>query len=150
MDKLKEYEATGLTPHQIERMKARLPLRCWTDETTDKISIFNVSVDRLIELAKADRENKIVILPCAIGDTVYYLYEHEDEIFTGKCKSCDTDYNEYDMCWHSKYEWRIMPYKVNKTFLYLHGQEFGKTVFLTIEEAENAINEKNCKVKNYG
>lgn len=31
----------------------------------------NLSVDRLIEIAKAEKEGRLVVLPCAVGDTVY-------------------------------------------------------------------------------
>ena len=32
---------------------------------------FGVSAERLVELAKADREGRCVVLPCKVGDPVY-------------------------------------------------------------------------------
>ena len=67
--RLAAYEDTGLTPEQIEQVKARLPLHNWTEETPDKISIFGVQVSRLKELAQADKEGRV--LQYAPGDTVH-------------------------------------------------------------------------------
>ena len=54
--RLAEYEDTGLTPQEIEQMKARMPLHRWAGESPDKMSIFGVSVAKIIELT--DEEKK--------------------------------------------------------------------------------------------
>lgn len=55
-NRLKAYEDTGLTPEQIDVIK---PL------------IFTaIPIKRMLELAKADRENRVEILPCP-GDVLY-------------------------------------------------------------------------------
>ena len=59
---LAEYENTGLTPKDIEQMKARMPLHQWADENPDKMSIFGVTVSKIMELAKAEKEGRLVIL----------------------------------------------------------------------------------------
>ena len=95
--------------------------------------------ERLIELiANADSymqepfadyllENNVVALPCKVGDTVYYIYNNT-----------------------------IIEYQVNTIIIYKYSQrivvwgrspyfefsDFGKTVFLTHEEAEKALEEK--------
>lgn len=58
---LAEYENTGLTPQEIEQMKARMPLHQWAGESPDKMSIFGVPVSRIIELTKADKQGRIQI-----------------------------------------------------------------------------------------
>ena len=58
---LAAYEDTGLTPQEIEQMKARMPLHKWAGESPDKMSIFGVPVSRIIELTKADKEGRIQI-----------------------------------------------------------------------------------------
>lgn len=60
--KLAEYENTGLTPQEIEQMKARMPLRYWAGESPDKMSIFGVTVSKIMELAKAEKEGRLAIL----------------------------------------------------------------------------------------
>lgn len=61
VDTLAEYENTGLTPQEIEQMKARMPLHLWAGESPDKMSIFGVPVSRIIELTKADKQGRIQI-----------------------------------------------------------------------------------------
>lgn len=55
LNRLADYEDTGLTPQEIEQMKARLPLKCWAGESPDKMSIFGVSVAKIIELTNAEK-----------------------------------------------------------------------------------------------
>lgn len=59
--KLAEYEDTGLTPQEIEQMKARMPLHQWAGESSEKMSIFGVPVSKIIELANADKQGRLVI-----------------------------------------------------------------------------------------
>ena len=60
-NRLVEYEDTGLTPQEIEQMKARMPLHQWAGESPDKMSIFGVTVSKIMELAKAEKEGRLVI-----------------------------------------------------------------------------------------
>ena len=86
-----------------------------------------VPFDRLLELADADRAGRLVVLPCKVGDAVYWL--HNDVIT----------------------ECRVHRVQMNRTGLFIclkskvsHGAFrvdicLGKTVFLTREEAEAAL-----------
>lgn len=56
IDKLGQYEDTGLTPQEIEQMKARMPLHQWAGESPDKMSIFGVTVSKIMELAEAEKQ----------------------------------------------------------------------------------------------
>lgn len=58
---LAEYEDTGLTPQEIEQMKARMPLHKWAGESPEKISIFGVSVKKIMEWAEAEKQGRLVI-----------------------------------------------------------------------------------------
>ena len=60
--KLAEYENTGLTPKDIEQMKARMPLHQWAGESPDKMSIFGVPVSRIMELTEAEKQGRLVVL----------------------------------------------------------------------------------------
>lgn len=79
-------------------------------------------VDRLRELAHADREGRCVVLPCKIGDTVYSI-RHER-----------VPDDEYRMSFHT--EMRI----ISQKFGLIHADCIGKSVFLTREQAEAALN----------
>lgn len=52
LNRLAEYEETGLTPSDIEQMKARMPLHQWAGESSNKMSIFSIPVKTLMELAE--------------------------------------------------------------------------------------------------
>lgn len=97
---LAKYENTGLTPKDIEQMKARMPLHQWAGESPDKMSIFGVPVSRIIELTKADKEGRLLVLsvedihPCRGCNTGWGSISSEG------CTSCEEtcirlrEYNE--------------------------------------------------------
>ena len=84
-DRLAAYEDTGLEPEEIEKAM---------DIVKSAVSAFeDFGVDRLAELAQADREGRCLVLPRKIGDSVWRLYG--DCYFPGechakrKCKNCE-------------------------------------------------------------
>ena len=91
-------------------------------------STMQASPPRLRELAQADREGRIVTLPCKVGDTVF-------EIAKGL----------------SIYKAGLYPYVYEHTateiniFNWLRYGDFGKTVFLTRAEAEAALAKQQGK-----
>lgn len=101
-ERLKAYEDTGLTP------------------------------ERCAELAKADKEGRLVVLPCKVGDTVYLIYQERVieciaefinmGVFSGNRVVTCTQTDRAD--------------QYGAVF-----EAFGKTVFLTNEEAEQALKE---------
>ena len=88
-NRLAEYEDTGLTPQEIEQMKARMPLHQWAGESPDKMSIFGVTVSKIMELANAEKEGRLVILtvqdihPCRNCNTGWGSISSEG------CHSCE-------------------------------------------------------------
>ena len=98
--------------------------------------------DRLRELAEADKDGRVVELPCKVGDTVYMI----ERIFDIDNGVCD------EICAR-----KVIGHggnNLNKLWLvgsggicnaYIFVSEFGKTVFLTREEAERAIQEMEGK-----
>ena len=78
-------------------------------------------LDRLREIAEAERDGRCVVLPCKFGDTVYSI-RHE--------RVPDDDYR---MSFHI--EMRI----VSQKFGLIHADCIGKSVFLTRAEAEAAL-----------
>lgn len=62
-DRLAAYEDTGLEPGEIEKAM---------DIVKSAVSAFeDFGVDRLAELAQADRDGRCVVLPCKVEDDVY-------------------------------------------------------------------------------
>lgn len=110
---LREYLDTGLTPAEVRSMSG---------EWRAMMSVLNSiggGYDRLRELAEADKDGRLVVLPCKVGDTVYRIFNppsREPVISAHTLMSVD-----YIVRWIDK---------------------FGKTVFLTREEAEKALKTK--------
>lgn len=98
--------------------------------------------NRLRELVEADKDGRVIILPCKVGDTVYMI-EHIFDIDNGVCD---------EICAR-----KVIGHggnNLNKLWLIGSGgicnvsifvSEFGKTVFLTREEAERAMQEMEGK-----
>ncbi len=58
---LRAYEGTGLEPETIIKAK-------------DALEYAYGNANRIIELAEADKDGRVVVLPCKVGDTVYRLF----------------------------------------------------------------------------
>ena len=61
MNHLAAYEDTGLEPEEISKWK----------EALGKIT--SVTGDRILNIANAEQEDRLVVLPCKVGDTIYTL-----------------------------------------------------------------------------
>lgn len=68
--RLAKYEDIGLTPEGVSAIKLAL-----MGKSIAEIKEFDgISIDRLRELAKADRDGRLALLPCKPLDTVYSLF----------------------------------------------------------------------------
>lgn len=139
-DKLKQYENTGLSPKDIEQMKARLPLHQWSNESTDKISIFGVSVKRIMELVKADKQGKLLMSPCDVNDTVWIIAPSVESNIDENKSLCvyECIVKHIIFCTTGRHHIRLYN---KETFVTWQASfsDFGKTVFLTKDEAEYAL-----------
>lgn len=88
-------------------------------------------LDRLRELVEADREKRCVVLPCEVGRTVYMPFY--DEIV--KMRIGQFHINGYT----SQRIWAEIDCDWAATKSVRWDLSFGKTVFLTREAAENAL-----------
>ena len=93
-----------------------------------------------------------VVLPCEPGTTVYILHNNTDACLD--CPHHVVYFNDED-CTHPDYAvyyptiqdspvcdkqfWEVVDHTATELFLFNHRERFGKTVFLTREEAEAAI-----------
>ena len=113
-ERLKAYEDAGLSPQACAEAR----------EIEETLSGCDYSISRMVELMKADKEGRVVILPCKVGDTVYFALLGriiEKQVFSIVSFSNST---------------RIY---CGGTSEYFRPEDIGKTFFLTREEAEKAL-----------
>lgn len=89
---------------------------------------------RLRELAEADKAGCVVVSPCKVGDTVYEVTSRKT-ISEYRVKAIRVEL----FC--TFIEWDIVAGFVDKSIFGVSVNEIGKTVFLTREEAEKALEE---------
>ena len=123
-ERLKAYEDAGLSPRACTEAR----------EIEETLSGCDYSISRMVELMKADKEGRVVVLPCKVGDMVYFVNAKHILEFTVVGYAVDgTDiswvYSEHvDKTGHT-YEHTFSPDRI------------GKTTFLSREEAEKALQE---------
>ena len=121
---LRDFLDTGLTPDEIRNMSG---------EWCAAMSVLNGmgSYDRLRELAEADKDGRCVVLPCKVGQRVFALMDMDKHI--SECEVTQIGMgNEIGFIGLEPIGARGREYGVA-----LNG--FGKTVFLTREAAEKAL-----------
>lgn len=100
------------------------------------------AVEKLAEYEDLEEQGKLLKLPCAVGDTVYHLctFENgESEIIEMKVvcvEPCGAIRQHKGVC----EIWNVYA-ETDYTKAYFKFFDFGKTVFLTREEAEAALKE---------
>lgn len=124
-DRLAAYEDTGLEPAEVHSMHG---------EWSAMMSVLNSiggGYDRLRELAEADKDGRLVVLPCKMGQRVFALLDTDTHISECEVKQIGMG-NKIGFIGLEPIGARGREYGVS-----LNG--FGKTVFLTREEAEKAL-----------
>lgn len=102
------------------------------------------SLKRCYEERTADflLENGVIVPPCCIGDTVYEIRENGKNPISGKrFDRCITTVQMLDCAAIRK----SILYAKEKRYAKNDSVRLGKTVFLTREEAEKALAERNGK-----
>ncbi len=134
-ERLKEYEDTGLEPEEIAELQkqndllAQYGAQKFSSSMEDfkeinslKLKIqslemsLSVACDGLNKYAQAKQEGRLVVLPCKVGDTVYRVW---------KTRGREPVVTAHYMT------------DIGMVVRWMH--HFGKTVFLTREEAERAL-----------
>ena len=98
-----------------------------------KISVDTSKAERIRELLKADRDGRLVVLPCKVGDAVW---------ITGSVRRLYSEKVRTFFCGDPSYNRGMADSSVQMirtTGCDIPIREFGKTVFLTREEAEKAL-----------
>lgn len=96
------------------------------------------SYTRLRELAEADKDGRVVVLPCKVGDRLYEVTGRKT-ISVYKVKAIRVELFGLFI------EWDIVEGFVWQSLAGINAGEIGKTVFLTREEAEKALKEVEQK-----
>lgn len=91
-----------------------------------------VEPGRLRELAEADKEGRLVVLPCKVGDRLYEVTGRKT-ISVYKVRAIRVELFGLFI------EWDIVEGFVWQSLSGINAGEIGKTVFLTREEAEKAL-----------
>ena len=66
--RLAAYEDTGIEPEAVETVELALAAKHMVDLET----LNNTPISRLVELAESDKDGRVLILPCKVGDTVWF------------------------------------------------------------------------------
>lgn len=135
VERLAAYEDTGLEPEEVLPKDKADEIALKLMRLSDLESI--CSYTRLRELAEADRAGRLAVLPCKVGDTVWVTRNP----WTGKLlkNPLDAYVNGVKMYSHGIYVNLLFDTrKINGTRDY-EINHIGKTVFLTREEAEKAL-----------
>ena len=109
VERLAAYEDTGLEPEDVRRLQ-----QDWASliMTLDEMG----GMPHLHEMVQAEQDGRLVVLPCKVGDTVWRIKRTFEE-----------------------YPDRSKPYIEPSGFLLQDVFNISKTVFLTREEAESAL-----------
>ena len=126
--RLAHYEDAGLTPEEVKDMaeNAEARLLTWFK------SRYGFPVGELMGLLEAKQEGRVVVLPCKVGTTLYDVSEFVDRVPYPEMYEWHADYIGVGMSKDGKTIFDID----GVDFLY---EDFGKSVFLTREEAETAL-----------
>lgn len=124
VERLAAYEDTGLTPDEIKSMK---------DEHFSGLEMAKLysALMKLKKYQEADKDGRVVVLPCKVGQRVFALLDTDKHISECEVKQIGMG-NKIGFIGLEPIGARGREYGVS-----LNG--FGKTVFLTREEAENAL-----------
>ena len=134
LERLKAYEDTGLTPEEIKAL--------FTEDAMINLAAQALGVEpsRLRELAVADKDGRVVVLPCKVGD-ILWITGSIRRLYSAKVR---TFFIGHPSCvrWGDNDGGIQM---IRTTECDVPMRDFGTTVFLTREEAEKALAEMEGK-----
>lgn len=109
-----------------------------THEAKHNVTIQDVC-NKLGKYEDMEEQGRLIKLPFKPGDTVYIIQKRYTKCIYGKefdesvCCGCEAEERD------SKNEYTIVPRKMNLNWIVNELNEFGKTVFLTEQEALKAL-----------
>ena len=124
---LREYLETELTPEEVSELD-----KDWSDLRT--IIGECGGLDQVRALAEADKDGRLVVLPCQSGDHVFALLDNQTHVW-----ECEVEHAVLDG-WRKVFT--IRPLGRSKDSYYAPFGAFGQSIFHTREEAEAALEAK--------
>ena len=122
---LRQYLDTGMTPEAFQSFVVFFQDLIGNQKASE-------ALDRFRQLVKADRDGRLVMPPCKVGDTLYEVTGRKT-ISEYRVKAIRVEL----FCVFI--EWEIEKGFVWQSLAGITPNEIGKTVFLTREEAEKAL-----------
>lgn len=122
------------TPNGHRSRSRHWKRQSWARQSHRLRSSRNLPIARLRELAEADKDGRVVVPPCKVGDVVYGFHG-EKTILPMVAKWIETNTDG----------WCIAVQYTPMAPRFYRFSDFGKTVFLTREEAKKALQEMEGK-----
>lgn len=127
-ERLAAYEDTGLTPKEVTALGELFNYALKESKTlTEQLTLLK----HILELAEADKDGRVVVLPCKVGDKLY-------RVFAGEIFEHRVGRMKY---FAIQGRWDIETYP----FCPCVESSIGKTIFLSHKEAEKALQEMEGK-----
>lgn len=128
IDRLVAYEDTGLEPEEVAELVS--PKTVEIARLLEKMCVEG-SAQHMLELFQAEKDGRLIVLPCK-PDAIAYQWKIGDDIpslfrFDGVAINEDGEIT-YQTHWEETFK----------------PEDFGKTVFLTREEAEAALKKREA------
>lgn len=127
-ERLKQYEDSGLSPIACEEAR----------KIEDGLSKHDYSIARMVELMQADKDGRLMALPCKVGEKLWVIgrdnVPREMELEAPDIRAVCTDEDNLCMSTCNRKPDGYCAYRLRND-----GTDIGKTVFLTREEAEEAL-----------
>ena len=125
---LRQYLGTGMTPEQAENAKTIIE-SAFADDTS--------KAERIRKLLAADKEDRVMILPCKVGDAVWFVRSAYRQV-DSPIEATVTGFASYGTTGELIYTTMTVEGQITRRFL---EHQIGKTAFLSLEEAERALEE---------
>lgn len=126
---LRQYLGTGMTPEQAANAKTIIE-SAFADDTS--------KAERIRKLLAADKEDRVMILPCKVGDAVWFVRSAYRQV-DSPIEATVTGFASYGTTGELIYTTMTVEGQITRRFL---EHQIGKTAFLSLEEAERALEER--------
>ena len=121
---------------RLEQLMRQADISAMDGGITDYNEAIKANVDYLLA-------NGVIVPPCNVGHKVFYFFETCDE--QGKEKTRISEGVVVSFSLQEEGLWAYVRYKSGLTYWHIVDKDFGKTVFLTREEAAKALAEREGK-----
>lgn len=146
VNRLASYEDTELSPEEIEDLasvreispEAEYAINAHADSIIERLDKLLKNTDedaRIRELAAADKGGRALILPCKVGDAVWFARSAFRKV-DSPIEATVTGFASYGTTGELIYTTMTVEGQITRRFL---EHQIGKTAFLSFEEAERAL-----------